>query len=213
MAMLSLRQSTTIVIEAAHRRLSVKEFLEWQRRQDRKYELVDGVPVVTAKSDGTTDQHDRITVNAIATLGSRLRGKPCRPRTSNTLVLTSRGARRPDVSIECGKLLSPAVVAGDPLVVIEILSPSTTKYERFQKFSEFWQHSSIAVIAAVDTEQPRAIVWRRSSGAWNSAEVAGLDAVIDLPEIEASCRSPSFISTSASTPTPDTQASQRFLRL
>lgn len=66
--------------EAAPRRMTVEEFFEWQQGQDRNYELVDGVPVLTVKAMiGATDQHDRIAVNAIATLHQKLRGTPCRP--------------------------------------------------------------------------------------------------------------------------------------
>ncbi len=54
--------------EVPPKKMTVDEFFEWQQRQDRNYELVDGVPVLPLKSmTGATDQHDRITVNAIAT--------------------------------------------------------------------------------------------------------------------------------------------------
>ncbi len=172
--------------EAAQTKMTVDEFFEWQARQDKTYELVDGVPVLTVKAmTGATDQHDRITVNTIAALHNRLRGKPCRPKTADTPVRTFRGTRRPDVSVECGKPDRRAMAADDPRLVIEILSPSTTRYDRFQKLTEYQQHASIKVILMVDTGLPRVIVWRRQGSVWNSAEVEGLDGVIDLPEIDA----------------------------
>ncbi len=71
--------------EVPPKKMTVDEFFEWQQRQDRNYELVDGVPVLPLKSmTGATDQHDRITVNAIAALHQRLRGKPCRPKTADS---------------------------------------------------------------------------------------------------------------------------------
>jgi Uma2 family endonuclease len=75
---------------------------------------------------------------------------------------------------------------GDPRVVIEVLSPSTTRYDRLQKLEEYKQHKAIRVILLIDTELPRVTIWRKDAdGQWTSAETAGLEATIELPEIEA----------------------------
>lgn len=172
--------------EQQHRKMTVGEFFEWQQRQDRNYELVDGVPVLTVKAmTGATVRHDMVTVNAIGFLHRRLRGKPCKPRTSDQSVLTFRGTRRPDVSIECGKPDDRSMATAEPRVVIEILSPSTTRYDRFQKLEEYKLNPAIKVILLVDTEAPRVTVWRRGLEGWGYTELAGLDAVIGLPEIDA----------------------------
>lgn len=84
--------------ETVRKPMTVEKFFEWQKGQDRDYELVDGVPVMTVKAmTGATDRHDSITVNAIIALGNQLRGKPCRPKTSDRSIRTSQGTRRPDV--------------------------------------------------------------------------------------------------------------------
>jgi Uma2 family endonuclease len=170
--------------ETLPRKMTVDEFFEWQQRQDRNYELVDGVPVLTVKAmTGATVRHDTVTVNAIASLFSKLRGSPCRPRTSDQSVLTFRGTRRPDISIECGKPDDRSMSTAEPRVVIEILSPSTTRYDRFQKLEEYKLHPAVKVILLVDTEAPRVTVWRRGEAGWGNHEEKGLDAVIGLPEI------------------------------
>jgi hypothetical protein len=49
------------------------EFLAWQERQDRLYELVDGVPVLPLKMmTGASQAHDRVVVNIIASLAPRI---------------------------------------------------------------------------------------------------------------------------------------------
>jgi len=170
--------------EKAISRMSVDDFFEWQKRQDKNYELVDGVPVLTVKAmTGASARHDTITVNVLASLHARLRGTPCRPRTSDQSVLTFRGTRRPDISIECGKPPDKSMATVDPRVVIEVLSPSTTRYDRFQKLEEYKQQKEIKVILLIDTGQPRVTVWRRTIDNWSSHEIAGLDASIGLPEI------------------------------
>lgn len=173
--------------ETLKKKMTVEEFFEWQRGQDRNYELVDGVPVLTVKAmTGATDRHDRITVNAIIVLGSQLRGKPCRPKTDDTSVHTFRGARRPDVIIECGKPKPTDLTADEPRMVIEVLSPSTIRFDRFQKLAEYQQHPAIRLILLVDSEAPQVTLWRRDGDRWSAEEMEGLAAILSLPEIEAS---------------------------
>lgn len=173
--------------EKLQERMTVEEFFEWQARQDKNYELVDGIPVLTVKAmTGASDRHDRVTVNAIGHLHQALRGKPCRPSTQDKSIRTYRGTRRPDVLVECGKPDDKSMEADIPRVVIEVLSPSTTRFDRFQKLEEYQQDERIAVILLVDTEKPRVAVWRRGTrGSWEPHEEDGLNAVIALPEIEA----------------------------
>ena len=168
------------------KKMTVEEFFDWQQRQDRNYELVDGVPVITVKAmTGASRRHDRVTVNAIISLGTRLRGKPCSATTDDQSVLTYRGTRRPDITVDCGMADDRSMAVADPRVVIEVLSPSTTRYDRFQKLEEYKRHPAIKVILLVDSEAPQVTVWRRVEGDWTYAELTGLDAVIELPEIDA----------------------------
>jgi Uma2 family endonuclease len=67
--------------------------------------------------------------------------------------------------------------------VVEVLSPSTLRYDRFQKLAEYQQHPAIKLILLVDTEAPQTILWRMD--AWKVQELSGMEAVIDLPEIGA----------------------------
>lgn len=172
--------------EPVRKKMTVEEFFEWQERQDRNYELVDGAPVLFHKAmTGASRRHDMITVNAIANLHRQLRGKPCRPGTSDQSVRTWRGTRRPDVSIDCGRGNDRSLETAEPRVVIEVLSPSTMRYDLFQKLDEYKQVATIRVILLVDTEKPRVTVWRRGADGWGFHEESGLAAVIDLAEVEA----------------------------
>ena len=84
--------------------MTLDEFFAWQLEQDVNHELLDGVPVPTVKAmTGTRRRHDYVTSNALAFLHARLRGGPCRPSTSDQSVITRRGTRRPDVTVECGE--------------------------------------------------------------------------------------------------------------
>lgn len=174
-------------LKTPERGMTVEEFFEWQLRQDRNYELVDGVPVTTVKAmTGASQRHDTVTVNAIIALGTRLRGTSCRPNTQDQSIRTFRGTRRPDILIERGPRNDRSLAAAEPRVVIEVLSPSTMRVDRVEKLAEYQANEAIRVILLVNTEAPVVSLWRRGGdNAWKAEIVEGLDAVVPLPEIGA----------------------------
>ena len=172
-------------------RMTPEEFFAWQLRQEKLYELVDGCPVLPLKMmSGATLRHDRVTVNLIASLFAQLRGSRCRPTTSDVAVRIPKGnIRRPDITIECGEAKSDReLVAAEPRVVIEVLSPSTLSFDRFRKLEEYKTVESLAAILLVDTEAAQVTVHRRQDGNWLAITHEGLESVIELPGVNASIR-------------------------
>ena len=174
--------------DVAHRRMSVEEFLDWQSRQDRNYELVDGIPILPLKSmTGATQRHDRVTVNIMGQLYNTLRKGPCRPSTDDiALVTKKRNVRRPDITVQCAEADPKGMTSVEPRVVIEVLSPSTMNYDRVRKLDEYKGVPEVQAILLVDTETVRITIHLRSGDVgWTDREYVGLDAVIDLPMIGA----------------------------
>jgi len=62
-----------------------EDFLDWERSQKTRHELIDGVPVAMA---GASEGHNIIQGNIFAALLSRLRGGPCRPFPSDMAMKT-----------------------------------------------------------------------------------------------------------------------------
>ena len=171
-------------------RMSEQAFFAWQEKQERLYELVDGLPVLPLKMmTGASRAHDRAVVNIILSLGNQLRGGPCRPTTSDLAVRIPAGnIRRPDVTIECGGQGGRRDMAvKEPRVIVEVLSPSTMSFDRFKKVVEYQTIATVTHILLVDTEAPRVDVLSRSAGGtWTSTRYEGFDAKIELPTIKAS---------------------------
>jgi Uma2 family endonuclease len=167
--------------------MTVEQFFDWQLRQERLHELVDGVPVVPLKMmTGATQRHDRVVVNVLLSLGNQLRGKPCRPMTDDVAVrIPSGNIRRPDITVDCGKGSDRDMTATEPRVVIEVLSPSTLSFDRFRKLEEYKTVPSMQAVILIDTEQPQATVHRRTGQTWSATTFEGIDAAIELQEIEA----------------------------
>ena len=170
--------------------MTQEEFFAWQERQDRNYELVDGIPVLPMKMmTGASQVHDRIVVNIIASLHGQLRGNPRRPTTDDLAVRIPGGnIRRPDVTVECGKSQSRREFGvNEPRVTIEVLSPSTMTFDRIRKIPEYQSIATVTHILLIDTEAPRIdVMSREADGRWVQTKYDGLDAKIDLPSVSAS---------------------------
>jgi Uma2 family endonuclease len=172
--------------EAQARTMTAEEFYRWQLDQDERYELVDGVPVPLRAMTGASNAHDVILVNCIIELGTRLRGKPCRVASAETALRTSiRSSRRPDVTVDCAPPEAGSYEAHRPTVVIEVLSPSTRKIDRFTKLEEYRRHPSLRHILLVDPDSVAAKLYSRADeGTWLDKDLVGKDAVIALPAID-----------------------------
>ncbi len=172
--------------EAQVRTMTADEFYQWQLDQDERYELVDGVPAPLRAMTGASNAHDVILVNCIIELGTRLRGKPCRVASAETALRTSiRSARRPDVTVDCAPPEAKSYEAHRPTVVVEVLSPSTRKIDRFTKLEEYRRHPSLRHILLVDPDAVAAKLYSRvDEGAWSDVDLIGEDAVVSLPAID-----------------------------
>jgi Uma2 family endonuclease len=172
--------------EARVRTMTAEEFYLWQLDQDERYELVDGVPTPLRAMTGASNAHDVILVNCIIELGMRLRGKRCRVASADTALRTSiRSARRPDVTVDCAPPEAGSYEAHRPTAVVEVLSPSTRKIDRFTKLEECRRHPSLRHILLVDPDAIAAKLYSRADeGAWSDVDLIGKDAVIALPAID-----------------------------
>ena len=168
------------------RTMTVEEFYIWQLDQDERYELVEGVPVPLRAMTGASNYHDVILVNCIAELHARLRGKPCRVASPDTALRTSiRNTRRPDVTVECAAPFRDMYDSRRPTVVVEVLSPSTRKIDRFTKLEEYKRHPALRHILLVDPDAISAKhYFRADEGAWSDVDLDGGEATIEFAAIE-----------------------------
>jgi Uma2 family endonuclease len=171
--------------EAASRRWTTAEFFAWQEMQPERYELVDGFPVKLMA--GARNVHDDIVVNVLAELRNQLRGSDCRQFTGDGSIETKPGQiRRPDVGIDCGRRDPNATKASSPLVVVEVLSPTTRDFDTIGKLEEYKLVHSLERILVIEPNAPEVIVWARDADRdWRKDTVRGLDRRIDMPEIGA----------------------------
>jgi Uma2 family endonuclease len=132
------------------------DFFEWELDEGERYELIDGVAYMMA---GATLKHQEISGNLFATLYNFLKGKPCKVFYSDYAVqLFPEADDRddtvvlPDLFVVCDrkKLVSRAC-AGAPDLIVEILSPSTSRYDRLVKFRKY-QEAGVKEYWIIDPE-------------------------------------------------------------
>jgi len=164
---------------SARRPWTEDEFFAWLDRQERRHELVDGEPRAMV---GATQRHDRIVTNLIVALATRLRGGACRTGTGDTAIRIPGGnIRYPDAAVDCGRFDETARAASEPVLVVEVLSPSTAEFDQTEKLEEYRSVPSLRHILVVDPDRPRVRVHsREADGRWGSVLVAGLEAGIEI---------------------------------
>lgn len=165
--------------------MTVAEFLRWQELQEDRYELVDGAPVLHRMMTGASQRHDRLTMNALLLLGNVLRGHRCRAMTADVAIRIPRaGLRRADAAVDCGPLRDADHIASEPVLVIEIRSPSTRQIGRFRKLEEYKSVASMRHILLVEPSVPSAQLYSRGDAdRWISTDVIGLDSMVRLGDL------------------------------
>jgi len=176
--------------DAARQLMDVDEFLLWSLDQEDTYELIDGIPVLKHRDGpegmaGTSLSHARLSSNLQFALRSRLRGGRCEVLSDAMSVRTSiRKARRPDVLVDCGRGRGSELEAPMPVVLFEILSPSSGKQDLIFKPEEYKRLPTMRQYVVVDSTAAVLKVWvRGEDGRWEDGLVEGLTAALDIPAL------------------------------
>jgi len=165
---------------ALRRRMTIDEFLAWEERQERKWEYDGFRPVAMV---GVTNAHAAIQVNLLAALAHRLRGTPCKPRGSELKIEVAGSIRYPDAFVYCTTVAPGARVITEPVVVFEILSPSTEHVDLVVKNVEYRASPSIERYVVLQQMAAGATMYSRKGEDWVAETVFGEGAVLRMPEI------------------------------
>lgn len=157
--------STAIPVRAT----SPEDYLRAERLAQSKSEYHGGAIVAMS---GASRFHNRIARNLTTLLGNQLRDRPCQNYASDMRVSVRGGANYfyPDIIVTCGKEEfedDQFDTLVNPVVVIEILSPSTEPYDRGSKFLAYQTIPSLREYVLITPSPRRFEVYRRQEGgAW-----------------------------------------------
>ena len=182
-------------------RITVEEYLRRERAAFEKSMYLDGRVIAMA---GESFQHNSASVNLTALLHAQLRGGPCQLFSKDVKVRSIKPGPRnpssraglfsyPDAVIVCGAVEchdEHQDVITNPKVIFEVLSPSTEKYDRGDKFTRYqvW-NSTLTDYLLVSQDWPQIEHYaRQPDGSWRYTLTAGLDATVVIPSVGCSLK-------------------------
>ncbi len=166
---------------AVRKPMTQDEFFTWADAQEGRYEF-DGIQPVAMT--GGTNNHGRISRNTIVQLTLRLRGGPCEamPAEGGGVATSGNKVRYPDATVTCSGPDGRGRFVDQPVVVFEVVSPSTGRNDRILKLREYQDVPSILTYVIVESET-RAITVLSRDDAGGPFRVAGLtdEETLELP--------------------------------
>jgi len=167
--------------------LSPEEYLEQERRAEYKSEYLAGEVFAMA---GASRRHGLIVTNLIAELRQQLKGKPCEVYSGDLrLRVTPAGLYTyPDVMVVCADVQfadDQKDTVLNPVVLIEVLSESTSDYDRGRKFEFYRTVPSLREYLTVAQDKPHIEHWtRQQEDSGSLVEFNNLSQAIRLASIE-----------------------------
>jgi Uma2 family endonuclease len=164
----------------ARKPMSLAEFLEWEERQELRHEF-DGIGPVAMT--GGTRGHAAIQRNLAYALTGPLRGKPCQFFGSDLKIqVADDHIRYPDGMVVCSPDAADAKVVRDPVVIFEVLSPSTSATDRIVKAREYQATPSVQRYVMLEQDRVGATVHVRADSGWSVLVLKDNDSLV-MPEI------------------------------
>ena len=161
------------------------EYFEIERLSFGRWEYVGGEVRLMA---GGTPDHGAICANIVRSLGNVLVPRGCRVYGSDVKIHTGDGVNTfPDASVFCGEhrhYAGRSDVLLNPLLVVEVLSPSTEGYDRGTKFDHYRTIASLQEYLLVEQDQPLALLFTRRNSHWEMREVRGLENELHLSSVD-----------------------------
>ena len=166
-------------------RMSVEEYLVWEREQVQRHEYYNGE--VFSQAGGTWN-HSLVGVNLLRVIGNALVGHSCVAHGSDMRIHIRANDSHvyPDVLV-----VRPPIegnsndVISNPVLVAEVLSPSTADFDRGTKFGHYRKLSSLKEYLVLWQDEARVEHHSLSKGGvWMLREVVGVDASLELASIE-----------------------------
>ena len=147
--------------------MTVDQFLSWAMAQpdDARYELVAGEVVAMAPERAA---HARRKAEIWLALrdGIKAGGLSCEALPDGmTVKIDEHTAYEPDALVHCGEALADdAVIVPAPVIVVEVLSPSTAARDTGAKLADYFGLPSVCHYLIVRTDRPTVIHHRRGAG-------------------------------------------------
>jgi Uma2 family endonuclease len=167
-------------------RFTPEQYLAVERKAQFKSEFHNGFIEAMA---GATREHNLIVGNLFSEIRARFKGRLCEVYTSGMRVWVGPARRYtyPNVVAVCGKREfqdSERDTLLNPMMIVEVLSPSTEKLDRGRKFADYRRLESLREYVIIDQEQVLVERYTRHGHQWLRTELNRLDDFLRLASID-----------------------------
>ena len=170
---------------------TLAEFLGWDEQQSERHEFVNGE--IFAMVGGTLN-HARVVRQLALLIGLHLRGTRCEVFSESTKVTVDNAAAfLPDVFVTCERSQpGTSTVADAPVLIIEVLSPSTRAMDYGTKLTMYRRLPSLKQYVLIDpVERTAESYTRQDDGSWklldfgpgSTLRLEGIDLDLQLNEV------------------------------
>ncbi len=167
--------------------MSAREYLRWERQTEGRSEYHVGQIFAMA---GASRRHNRIVTNVSSALSVQLQSRPCNNYSNDMRVRIGDAERYvyPDIVATCGREEfedDQQDVLLNPLLIIEVLSPSTEAYDRGDKFRYYQTIPSLREYALVSQDRHCFEVYRKQpDGRWLDESRSSLPLTLRLESVD-----------------------------
>ena len=163
--------------------ITAGEYLEGELRSELRHEFVDGRVYAIS---GASLRHNEICGDVFSFLKNHLKGGPCRTFIEAVKVELADDIAEayyyPDVFVTCEPADDNSHVVRQPKLIIEVLSPSTSRNDRGDKLANYKRIPSVEEIVHIEQDWPEIFIVRRSDR-WKRHIYTMLDSLVHLESI------------------------------
>ena len=165
---------------------TIEEYLEYENAALEKHEYYRGE--IFAMS-GAKLTHNIITRNVFSFFIQKLKGTPCQPFSSDMRIHVEANSlfTYPDISIICGAVKSlnnDEMNILNPCIIIEVLSSSTNKYDRGDKFKLYRDIPTLHEYILINSEDVGIECFRiNHQNRWELEEYKTINEILEIPTL------------------------------
>ena len=157
-------------------------FLRWNEGREGKRELVNGQ--VVEYMINVTLGHVRVVTRLLSELASKLDPLRFEAYAVDIGLKTPKGVRYPDLVVDVAGGDSDDLAVREPMLVCEVLSPSSIVRDTVEKQQEYTSIASVQAYLVLSQDEARVWLWSRGPQGWSGpVMIEGTDAILSIPQL------------------------------
>lgn len=162
----------TALLNADAPRLTPDEFLAWEEQQEGRHEFIDGeIHAMT----GASVPHAKIVFNLAKIFDAAIDPDNCAVFNESVKLRHAGELFYPDIMVTCEEYQPGREWFETPVLLAEVLSPSTQARDREIKWARYQRMPSLQTFMLVAQHRPWVQVFRRDGDSWTSTTYASLE--------------------------------------